>query len=124
MTNRLTAILAAGALLAQCLFFVACTRGKGNTAAAGARGDDCYSTAGAVACPPDSHDTSGRKLPAPGGLCTLPPCKPCGSATAPAYRDSTGAPQAGWCICVPKSDDSGIGIYTCFSTRDWNERSR
>src|SRR2546429_170066 len=46
----------------------------------GPLGNDCYSTTGAVACPPDPSDPSGRKLPAHGGACNLPVCRPCGSA--------------------------------------------
>lgn len=84
----------------------------------------CNSTAGAVACPPDAKDPSGRKLPATGGVCALPSCKPCGSASAPAFRDAAGAPKAGWCMCIPKSDDSGDATYSCFSVEEWAARGQ
>ena len=89
----------------------------------GPLGDDCYSTAGAVACPPDPTDPSGRKLPAYGGACSLPVCHPCGSAKKLAFRDEHGVAMAGFCICVPKSDDSGRGVFTCYATEAWKKRA-
>jgi hypothetical protein len=80
---------------------------------------DCYKTATAVACPPDPTDSSGAMLPASGGACTLPACQPCGSASVTSYRDSTGAPKAGWCICVPKTDGSNTSVYSCASVLEW-----
>jgi hypothetical protein len=83
------------------------------------RAYDCYKTAGSVACPPDPSDTSGNMLPASGGACTANACKPCGSAAANSYRDSTGTPKAGWCICVPKTDGTAGGVYSCASVKEW-----
>lgn len=79
----------------------------------------CYKTDTSAACPPDSTDTSGNMLPASGGACTQDPCKPCGSASANSYRDSTGVPKMGWCICVPTTDGSGGGVYSCASVKEW-----
>jgi hypothetical protein len=78
----------------------------------------CYKNAGSVACPPDPSDTSGMMLPASGTACTQDPCKPCGSGAANSYRDSSGAPKAGWCVCVPKTDGSG-SVYSCASVKEW-----
>jgi hypothetical protein len=72
---------------------------------------DCYKAAGAGACPKDPTDPSG--LPQSGAVCSVPVCKTCGSDTVPAYRDATGAPRAGWCICVEKSDGKGVRTYSC-----------
>lgn len=77
---------------------------------------DCYNNAGASACPRDPSDPSG--LPQAGTVCALPVCDTCGSATAPAYRDFSGAAQTGWCICVEKSDGTGIRTYSC-GPRPW-----
>jgi len=81
---------------------------------------DCEDTKGSVACPPDATDPSGKKLPRQGGPCKLPTCKPCGSAGALAFRDAAGQAQAGWCRCIPKSDDSGEATYSCTAAADWN----
>lgn len=78
----------------------------------------CYKTATAVLCPPDPTDTSGGMLPASGGACTLDPCKPCGSASVNSYRDSSGVPKFGWCICVPTTDGTG-SVYSCASVLEW-----
>jgi hypothetical protein len=94
-----------------------CSRGKPPSPAAG----ECYSTEAATACPADPSDPSGKGLPAPGGPCRLEPCRTCGSATAPAFRGPNGAPQPGWCFCVPKSDDSGA-TYSCFTLDEWRQR--
>jgi len=88
----------------------------------GPLGDDCYSTAGAVACPPDPTDPSGQNLSAHGGACSLHVCRPCGSAAKLAFRDEHGVASAGFCVCVPRSDDSGRGVFTCYSTKAWKER--
>ena len=45
----------------------------------GPLGIDCYDAKQAKACPPDPSDPSGRKLPAHGGACRFPVCRPCGS---------------------------------------------
>jgi hypothetical protein len=110
---------------------LACSRGKqAPVAPEGAAGAPvigqaaCYDTSGATACPPDKSDPSGKGLPASGSLCLLPPCKPCGSATAPASRDSAGKARPGWCICVPRSDDSGQGVFSCFGLDEWAQRFR
>ena len=34
------------------------------------------------------------------------------------YLDSSGAPKAGYCICVP-NPDTGVSVYSCASTADW-----
>jgi len=93
----------------------ACSRGRkgGETAAVRPGSPDCYKIAGASACPPDSSDPSGRKLPQTGARCSLPECQTCGSPTTPTFRDATGAAQTGWCICVEKSDGSGVRTYSC-----------
>ena len=93
------------------------------TGTVGPLGDDCYATAGAVACPPDPTDPSGRKLPAHGGACRLPVCRPCGSAKKLAFRDEHDRAMAGFCICVPTSDDSGRGVFTCYTTEEWKKRA-
>jgi hypothetical protein len=85
---------------------------------------DCENTKGSVACPPDSTDPSGKKLPSQGGPCRLPTCKPCGSGATLAFRDAAGHAQAGWCRCIPKSDDSGEATYSCTAAADWNPGSR
>jgi hypothetical protein len=79
----------------------------------------CYKIPTTIAaCPPDATDTSGMMLPASGGACTLAPCKPCGSGTANAYRDSKGVPKIGYCICVPSTDGT-TNVYSCASTKEW-----
>lgn len=83
---------------------------------------DCYKTAGATACPADPSDPSGMKLPMSGGICSLATCAVCGSATAPAFRDTAGVAKPGWCICVVKSDDSGTHIYSCLGLDEWQSR--
>ena len=88
----------------------------------GPLGSDCYDTSHAKACPPDPSDPSGKKLPAYGGRCQFPVCRPCGSETAPSFRDEHGAPSAGYCICVPTSDSSGRGTLTCYSPGAWKSR--
>jgi hypothetical protein len=89
----------------------------------GPLGTDCYDAKHAKACPPDPSDPSGRKLPAHGGACRFPVCRPCGSQTAVAFRDEHGKPSSGFCICVPTSDSSGRGTLSCYSKDAWNHRS-
>ena len=89
----------------------------------GPLGSDCYETKHAKACPPDPRDPSGKKLPAHGGECHFPICRPCGSQTALAFRDEHGAPSTGYCICVPTSDSSGRGSLSCYSREAWKSRS-
>jgi hypothetical protein len=111
------------------VFFVlagsACAKIKGGTgvevAAVVPGSPDCYKNAGAPACPRDPSDPTG--LPQAGTVCTLPVCDTCGSSTAAAYRDFTGAAQTGWCICVEKSDGSGIRTYSC-GPRPWGSGSK
>ena len=103
-----------------CLASSACSRNK-QPAAPAAAAAECYSIDSSTTCPPDSTDPSGKGLPTAGGVCRLDPCRPCGSASAPAFRDRAGAPQPGWCICVPRSDDSGA-VYSCFGLEDWRQR--
>ncbi|MES1204470.1 MAG: hypothetical protein ABUS79_00910 [Pseudomonadota bacterium] len=130
MISRFATVLVTAALLVSGFAGAGCASKKapiagGKTTATypvGHGGGDCYGTAGAPACPADATDPSGKKLPAVGGHCVLAPCKPCGSATAPAYRDPAGLAQAGWCLCVPQSDDSGVGIYSCFTPAEWAAR--
>lgn len=81
----------------------------------------CYKIpANIAACPADTSDPVGM-LPASGGPCTQAPCKPCGSGTTTAYRDSGGAPKVGYCVCVPPVDpDAGtMGKYSCASIQEW-----
>ncbi|MFL5306931.1 MAG: hypothetical protein ACJ8F1_17070 [Polyangia bacterium] len=89
----------------------------------GPLGNDCYDTKRAKACPPDPSDPSGRKLPAHGGECRFPVCRPCGSETAVAFRDEHGKPSSGFCICVPTSDSSGRGTLSCYSQEAWKHRT-
>jgi hypothetical protein len=100
------------------LAFAACSKSKPTPTA---DSPECYDTKSATRCPADATDPSGKGLPAPGGACRLEPCQACGSATAPAFRDRAGAPQPGWCICVPRSDDSGA-TYSCFGLEEWRQR--
>ena len=95
----------------------------GATGIVGPLGADCYDTTSAAACPPDPADPSGQRLPAHGGACRLPLCRPCGSATKPSFRDESGRASAGFCICVPTSDDSGRGVFTCYTTEAWKKRA-
>lgn len=90
----------------------------------GPLGADCYDVSSAAACPPDPSDPSGHKLPAHGGPCKLPVCRPCGSKKVLAFRDEHGAPSAGYCICVPQSDDSGRGTFSCYSVDAWKKRQQ
>ncbi len=90
----------------------------------GPLGSDCYDTKQAKACPPDASDPSGHKLPAHGGACRFPSCRPCGSEKALAFRDEHGAASAGFCICVPTSDSSGRGTLSCYSKQAWKSRAR
>jgi hypothetical protein len=127
--RQLATRLVTAAVVACCLG-PGCTKpgGGGGGAAGAAAGksaaarSDCYDATASKACPPDRKDPSGAMLPASGGLCSLPPCKPCGSASAPAFRDDKGTPTPGFCLCVPRSDDSGIGTFSCFSTAAWTAR--
>jgi hypothetical protein len=100
------------------LALAACSRGKPPPSA---ESPECYSTAAATACPADATDPSGKGLPTGGSACRLEPCRACGSATAPAFRDRSGLPQPGFCICVPRSDDSGA-TYSCFGVEEWRQR--
>lgn len=118
----ITGRLAALTLTALLLLSSTCSRsrkgeaGTKDAAAVMPGSPDCYKIAGASACPPDPSDPSGRNLPKVGAVCTLPVCKTCGSPTAPAYRDSNGTAQPGWCICVEKSESKGEGTYSCGPT--------
>lgn len=104
---------------------VAPQSGEGDEAALRAMGvvgplaPDCHDTKSARPCPKDEADPTGRGLPAPGGHCASPSCRPCGSATKPAFRNSKGKATAGWCICVPRSDNIGVGVYSCFTPAEW-----
>ena len=93
------------------------------TGTVGPLGADCYDTTNASACPPDPADPSGQRLPAHGGPCRLPVCRPCGSETKPSFRDEGGHAAAGFCVCVPMSDDSGRGVFTCHTTEVWKKRA-
>ena len=94
------------------------------TGTVGPLGADCYDTTSAKACPPDATDPSGQRLPAHGGACRLPVCRPCGSETALSFRDERGHASAGFCVCVPVSDDSGRGVFTCYTTDAWKKRAQ
>jgi hypothetical protein len=94
------------------------------TGTVGPLGADCYDTSAAKACPPDPTDPSGQQLPAHGGACRLPVCRPCGSESKPSFRDEGGRASAGFCICVPRSDDSGRGVFTCYTTAAWKQRAQ
>jgi hypothetical protein len=65
----------------------------------------------------ENVDPSGMRLPQSGDACTEPPCQACGSGTSNAYRDSSGSPRIGYCVCavVP-----GAGqVYSCATPHDW-----
>jgi hypothetical protein len=68
-----------------------------------------------AACPADMTDPSGMMLPQSGSPCTLAPCTPCGSGTGNAYRDSSGTPKIGYCVCSSATN----GTYSCASTAEW-----
>jgi len=93
-----------------------------NTGTVGPIQPDCFDIKNARPCPTDSSDPSGKGLPAHGGPCRLPLCSPCGAASALAYRDEHGTATAGYCMCVPHSDDSGTGSFSCFDTASWKRR--
>ena len=84
---------------------------------------DCYDTTHAMPCPPDRADPSGNRLPAHGGPCRIHVCTPCGSPKHATFRDEHGVASAGFCVCVPKSDDSGMGTFSCYSPQAWKMRS-
>ncbi|MBC8133457.1 MAG: hypothetical protein H7X95_10795 [Deltaproteobacteria bacterium] len=123
---RIKTTLLVGALLMVGLAAEGCSKKGGaprDTPPGPRPGDvDCYKTTGAAACLPDPTDPTGMKLPTPGAACTLPPCGVCGSANAPAFRDSVGVAKTGWCICIAKSDDSGARVYSCFGVNEWQSR--
>src|SRR5262249_53207650 len=88
---------------------------------AGTGGDRCFQLPDVVAaCPPSAVDPTGMGLPQSGEICNLPTCAPCGSATAAAYRDSSGAPRAGYCVC---SASDGTGTYSCAGAQEWPPQS-
>jgi hypothetical protein len=69
-------------------------------------------------CPPNPNVDAATPLPQGSAPCQLDPCQPCGSSTEPGYVDSSGAPKAGYCICVP-NPDTGVSVYSCASVADW-----
>lgn len=72
----------------------------------------CFRLTNLTACPPDATGM----LPQSGTACTQAPCMPCGSATpAGGYRDSTGVPKAGYCVC----SDGMSPTYSCGSVNEW-----
>lgn len=91
--------------------------------AVGPLAEDCQDTKNARACPKAEDDPTGRGLPSPGGRCASPSCRPCGSAKKPAFRDRKGKATAGWCVCVPRSDNIGVGVYSCFTPAEWRANS-
>jgi hypothetical protein len=77
----------------------------------------CFKIPATIAlCPADSTDPTGAGLPQSGATCTIGTCMPCGSATSNAYRDSTGTPKIGYCVC---SASDGTGTYSCASLQEW-----
>jgi len=70
-----------------------------------------------AACPPsaDDPDPSGMNLAQSGDSCSLPPCTPCGSATENAFRDSTGTPKPGFCVC----SGAAMPTYSCATVAAW-----
>jgi hypothetical protein len=78
----------------------------------------CYALPAVLAaCPPDPSDPdlTGMGLPQIGDTCSLPTCAPCGSSTQNGYRDSTGTPQVGYCVCSGPANNA----YSCASAQDW-----
>jgi len=79
----------------------------------------CYKLpATLAACKEDTMnnpDMSGMHLPQSGDACTEPACQACGSGTTNAYRDSTGSPKIGYCVC----SGGTMPTYSCASTTEW-----
>jgi hypothetical protein len=67
-------------------------------------------------CPPSPD--AGQPLPQGTTRCEHDPCQPCGSSTSPGYIDSSGAPKAGYCVCVP-NPDAGFSVYSCAPVANW-----
>jgi hypothetical protein len=68
------------------------------------------------ACPADVTDPTGMGLPQNGAACAISTCAPCGSATVAGYRDATGLPRIGFCVC---SASDGTGTYSCAPVEQW-----
>lgn len=68
------------------------------------------------ACAPEP--TRPDELPRAGGECTLAGCLVCGSATVPAYIDSSGTPKIGYCVCG-RDGATEPGHYSCNTVADW-----
>ena len=82
----------------------------------------CYKLSNPLlACPPDDTDPSGMGLPQSGSTCTQDDCMPCGNASGNAYRDSSGSPKVGYCICVHSVSTDGTpqAKYSCASVNEY-----
>ena len=79
----------------------------------------CYNVNDATPlCPSDPTDLSGMGLPLSGASCTQADCKPCGSKAQNAYRDTSGSPKQGFCVCV-HADPTMPGKYSCTSIKEY-----
>jgi hypothetical protein len=77
----------------------------------------CYKIPATIAlCPADPTDPTMAGLPQSGATCNIATCMPCGSSSSNAYRDSTGTPKIGYCVC---SASDGTGTYSCASLAEW-----
>src|SRR5262249_2011778 len=74
----------------------------------------------AAACPADPTDPTGAGLPQSGGQGALPAGSPWGPPTTPAYRDSSGLPKIGYCVC---SAADGTGTLSCATATEWPPQS-
>jgi hypothetical protein len=78
----------------------------------------CYKIPATLAACQESAanpDSSGMHLPQSGDACTEAVCTPCGSGTVNAYRDSSGNPKVGYCVC----SGGTMPTYSCASTSEW-----
>lgn len=79
----------------------------------------CYKVTDATPlCPTDSTDLTGMGLPISGAACSQTDCTPCGSKSQNAYRDTSGSPKQGFCICV-HADPTMPGKYSCTSIKEY-----
>jgi hypothetical protein len=84
-----------------------------------AKSYSCYKRpATPMLCPPDATDPTGMMLPKSGDPCVHATCAACGSENSFAYRDSTGIPKMGYCVCS-SADPAAPGKWSCASVKEW-----